>query len=149
MNFSVAGADGERRFLPQDVRSQNPAHRDVDRGISPGYVRSVSHEVLDAISLEMGRRVAQRLREQPELIRVAQENLDRWTRLNSNAPSLLRCYSEWRAILNRPIEGICTILVSDDQASRRLRQNSPFAGVLNAREVWQLKRQLRHATASA
>lgn len=109
----------------------------------------MSHELTDEISLELGRRVAARLCQQPGLLRVAQENLARWTRLNASAPSLLRCYQEWEEILKRPLEEICDLLSSDTGEARRLRQNSPFAGVLTAREVWELKQRFRHATTTA
>ncbi len=108
----------------------------------------MGHELTDEISLEMARRGAARLRQQPELLRVARENLDRWTRLNANAPSLLRCYHEWRQVLERPLEEICRLLSADTEEAGRLRQNSPFAGVLSAREVWELKQRFRHATAT-
>ena len=109
----------------------------------------MGHERTDDISLELGRQVAARLRAHPELLQFALDNLDRWTKQNSDAPSLLRCYVEWRQILNRPLEEICNLLGSDSEEARRLRQNSPFAGVLSAREVWELKRRLRHETAAA
>lgn len=109
----------------------------------------MSHELTDQISLAMGRCVAARLRQQPDLLRVAHDNLDRWTRLNASAQSLLRCYQEWETILERPLEEICRLLSSDSEEARRLRQNSPFAGVLSAREVWELKQQFRHATTAA
>jgi hypothetical protein len=109
----------------------------------------VSHERTDRISLELGRRVADRLRQRPELLQLAHVNLDRWTRLNAKASSLLRCYAEWRELLNHPLEEICGILTSESEEARRLRQNSPFAGVLDAREVWELKRRFRYATAAA
>lgn len=109
----------------------------------------MSHELLDQISLELGRRVAARLRQQPELLRVAHENLARWTRLNANTPSLLHCYEEWRKVLESPLESVCELLAEDSEEARRLRQNSPFAGVLSAKEVWELKRTMRHATPGA
>jgi len=109
----------------------------------------VSHELLDEISLELGRCTAARLRQQPELLALAHENLARWARLNANAPALLRCYTEWRELLNRPLEEIYSLLTSETEEARRLRQNSPFAGVLSAREVWELKRRFRHATTAA
>lgn len=109
----------------------------------------MGHELTDQISLELGRCVAARLRQQPDLLRVARDNLDRWSSLNANAPSLLRCYAEWREILNRPLEEICHLLSSDSEESRRLRQNSPFAGILSTKEVWELKQRYRHATATA
>jgi len=109
----------------------------------------VGHELTDEISLELGRRVAVRLRQQPELLRIAHGNLDRWTRLNADAPSLLRCYAEWRGILDRPLEEICQLLSSDSEEAGRLRQNSSFAGLLSAREVWELKRRFCHEKAAA
>lgn len=109
----------------------------------------MSHELLDEISLELGRRTAARLRQQPALLALAQENLARWSRLNANAPGLLRCYAEWREILNRPLEEICSLLTAETEEARRLRQNSPFAGVLSAREVWELKQRFRQATSAA
>ena len=77
------------------------------------------------------------------------KNLARWTSLNASAPSLLRCYAEWREILNHPLEEICSLLTLETEEARRLRQNSPFAGVLSAQEVWELKQRFRHATTPA
>ena len=107
------------------------------------------HELTDEISLAIGRHVAARLGRQPELLQVARENLDRWARRNADVSSLLRCYAEWRDVLERLLEEICRLLNSDSEEARRLRQNSPFAGVLSPREVWELKRRFRHETAAA
>ena len=109
----------------------------------------MSHERIDEISLEMGRRVVSRLREQPSLMLLARDNLARWTRRNSDAPSLLTCYSEWEEILRRPLEQVCELLTADTEEARRLRQNSPFAGFLSPREVWSLKQAGRHVTPPA
>lgn len=109
----------------------------------------MSHELIDEISLELGRCTAARLRQQPELLQLAYRNLARWSCLNANAPALLRCYAEWREILHHPLEEICQLLSSESEEARRLRQNSPFAGVLSAREVWELKHRFRHATSAA
>ncbi len=75
---------------------------------------------------------------------MARENLDRWSTLNRDAPSLLRCYSEWRAILDRPIPEICATLTAPTDEGQRLRQNSPFVGALTPQEVWEIKRRNRH-----
>lgn len=121
--------------------------RDIDLiQLSLSNLRGVTHESIDAVSLEMGRRIAARLLQRPDLLRVAHENLGRWNRLNADAASLVRCYAEWREILSRPLDEICSLLSSDTEESRRLRQNSPFAGVLSAREVWELKQSFRDAT---
>jgi hypothetical protein len=109
----------------------------------------VSHELLGEISLELGRRTAARLRQQPDLLQLAHDNLARWSNQNDGATALLRCYAEWRELLQRPLEEICSVLTSDNEVAQRLRQNSPFAGVLNAREVWAVKQSFRHATPAA
>lgn len=109
----------------------------------------MNHEFQDQVSLEIARRVAERLRTSPTPLLVAQANLDRWSRQNAGAPSLLGCYAEWRAILKGPLEDICAALQAETQEGQRLRQNSPFAGVLSPREVWEIKSRLRHATATA
>ena len=112
-------------------------------------VEPMSHQINDKISLELGRRVAERLEAKPDLIEVARVNLDNWSRRNANGSSLLRCYEEWRAILRQPLNEICLLLRSDTEEARRLRQNSPFAGLLSPREVWEIKRTLRqHAPVS-
>jgi hypothetical protein len=109
----------------------------------------MDHTFQDEVSLEIARRVAARLTASPELLMAASNNLDRWSRLNAGTPSLLRCYAEWREILTRSAEEVCARLCAESDEGQRLRQNSPFAGVLSASEVWDIKRRFRHATASA
>src|SRR6266481_5237256 len=103
----------------------------------------MSHQVQDEVGLELARRVASRLRACPEVLAVARSNLIRWSRLNVGSPSLLRCYAEWSDILERPIEDICELLCAENEEGQRLRQNSPFAGVLSPSEVWEIKSRLR------
>jgi len=97
----------------------------------------------------MGRRVAERLRQQPKLVDLARGNLARWSRQNDSAASLLRCYAEWQDILSKPVDEICRLLVAETDEAQRLRQNSPFAGILSPAEVWTIKASLHHASAAA
>ena len=109
---------------------------------------NMKHSETDQVSLELGRRVAERLRWQPELVAFARANLARWSRQNTSAPSLLRCYAEWQEILSRPVDKICDLLCSESDDAQRLRQNSPFAGVLPPAEVWEVKSRFHHAPAT-
>jgi hypothetical protein len=59
------------------------------------------------------------------------------------------CYREWQAFLARPLHDICHILETDSERSRRLRQNSPFAGVLPASENLVHQGRERHAKTAA
>jgi hypothetical protein len=85
----------------------------------------------------------------PDWLEFAQTNLDRWTQRNSNAPSLIRCYDEWRRLLTRPVDEICRMLTAETEEGQRIRQNSPFAGILPPREIWEIKARLRDATTAA
>ena len=109
----------------------------------------MNHSEIDQVSLEMARRVAERLRHNPELREIARANLARWSRQNAAAGSLLRCYAEWGEILSRPVEEICELLCSASDEAQRLRQNSPFVGVLSPAEVWEIKARFHHAPTTA
>lgn len=109
----------------------------------------MNHTVHDSISLELARQIASGLLQHPEWIDFARANLERWSRMNSGAPSLLRCYKEWEKILERDVSEICAVLTAETDEGQRLRQNSPFAGILSPKKVWKIKSGHRHATATA
>lgn len=93
--------------------------------------------------MELARAIAAGLERHPEWIELARENLDRWERRNADSPGLVRCYREWREMLEMPATDVRALLVEDSDNARRLRQNSPFAGALTPREVWEIKRRSR------
>lgn len=101
----------------------------------------VGHGFQDRVGLEMGRQVAARLRVNPEVLEVARRNLESWSHRNAGSRALLAAYAEWRKILEEPVEDICSVLSADTEEGRRLRQNSPFVGVLSPQEVWMIKKQ--------
>ena len=109
----------------------------------------MSHEVQDAISFELAQRIASGLPTHPHWLEFARANLERWSRVNSNAPSLLRCYDEWGEILACDVSAVCAALTDETETGQRLRQNSPFAGILSPDEVWEIKSRHRHATTAA
>jgi hypothetical protein len=107
----------------------------------------VSHEVIDQRSLELHREVVRRLRADPTLLDIARQNLLRWLARPGVGDSLEFCYREWLKILNtKTAEDIFELLSSDTEEARRLRQNSPFAGILSPREVWEIKRRFHNAS---
>jgi len=82
----------------------------------------------------------------PEWMTLAKLNLDRWSQRNHDSPHLLACYREWQQILARPVEKVCDVLLDPTDRGQRLRQNSPFAGVIPPAEVWQIKRRIYETT---
>src|ERR1039458_4284314 len=95
--------------------------------------QSRSHEWIDQRSLAMGRAIAGKVRAQPALFQIAKDNLKRW--IQQRQPDVPIVLQEWQEILTQwPVEKILDLLTSDDENARRLRQSSPFAGVLSQEE---------------
>ncbi|MGH9668840.1 MAG: hypothetical protein ACRD3A_01850, partial [Terriglobales bacterium] len=65
------------------------------------------HDYHDRVSLEIARRIAAELPHRPEWLALARENLDRWSDRNHDAPALLRCYAQWRELLERSLTEVC------------------------------------------
>jgi hypothetical protein len=116
---------------------------------TPALARCVTmlrmdHSYQDRVSLELARMIAAELTARPEWIAKARDNLDRWSRFNAGAPSLLRCYDEWRALLDLPVAEVCAVLTAETDEGQRLRQNSPFPGVIPfVGTVLDVKRRIR------
>ncbi len=89
-----------------------------------------SHEWIDRRSLALHQAVAAKLAADPTLLEVARGNLRRW--LQARPVSALR---EWSDLLERlSVHDVIAILRSPDETATRLRQSSPFAGVLSREE---------------
>lgn len=142
-----------RRGVIRDVDGYDVSalHTDNQHGTgrSTRYHWIMGHDLQDRISMEIARRVVAELTRRPELIRVARENLARWSERNADVPSLIRCYDEWRAILDRPLPEVCSELLQPGGRGQRLRQNSPFVGILSPKEVWAIKEQMRNESSAA
>jgi hypothetical protein len=92
------------------------------------------HTRIEERSIALHREIAGRIRSNPALIQVARRNLERWVEKNGETPVL----NEWKDILNRPPDQIIETLVSIDEKGRRLRQSSPFCGILTSQERWKI-----------
>ncbi|WP_432262833.1 hypothetical protein [Cupriavidus sp. TMH.W2] len=87
------------------------------------------HRRLDLRSLALHRMVADKLAANPALLEVAQCNLIRW-REHMRGTWL----DEWDAYLNGPFDQLLAFLREDSETATRLRQSSPFAGILTEQE---------------
>lgn len=91
------------------------------------------HARIDLINKEMDRLVAERIRADPEVVKIAKANLQRWKRQNGG--ELAPAHQEWDLALRflTPNE-LADFVESEAPKAKRLRQSSPFAGVLNEAE---------------
>ena len=89
-----------------------------------------SHQWIDRRSLALHDAVASKLERDPRLVSIARTNLERWIRANPS-PAL----QEWQDVLDRtPLPALVALLRSSGEYPARLRQSSPFAGVLTREE---------------
>ena len=89
-----------------------------------------THEWIDQRSLAFDRAIANMIRAQPDLLHHAQVTLDRW--IQQRPPSVPPIFLQWQEILNCwPLERILDLLMSAEEEPRRLRQSSPFCGILS------------------
>jgi hypothetical protein len=92
-----------------------------------------THDWIDERSLALDRQIAEKLRAQPALLERAHATLDRWiAQSQAGVPAVLL---EWQDCLARlSFEDLLALLTSGDERARRLRQSSPFCGILSPEE---------------
>jgi hypothetical protein len=99
---------------------------------APSIAPYSDHSRLDLRSLAMHTVIARKLARDPGLLAVGRSNLKRWAkRRNGDTPAWLE---EWRAILKRPWREVAALITDPGPRATRLRQSSPFAGVLTPQE---------------
>lgn len=97
----------------------------------------------DDFSLALGRTVARHLRADEIAVRaLADRNLNRARAQHEGEPQWIR---EWQQLLDGPVDALIEVLTSLDEGARVLRQSSPFAGVLTARERWAILAKVKAA----
>lgn len=94
--------------------------------VRPAYS---SHRLIEARSLAMHAVIAEKIQRDPGLLRVAHDNLRRWrARWQDQAPDW---HQEWSRIMKRPWPEVAAIMTEPSEEGARLRQSSPFAGILS------------------
>jgi hypothetical protein len=89
------------------------------------------HTRVDERSLAMHRLIAEKLLADPPLLDKARENVRRWQK-TEGSPML--ALSEWENILSGPVAEVAEFLVERSERATRLRQSSPFTGILTEPE---------------
>ena len=95
-------------------------------------VPSSDHQRLEARSIALHSTIVRKITRDPELLRIPERNLERW-RARSLGPTPI-CLDEWSRLLRKPWAEVAEFIVSDSEDAIRLRQSSPFAGILTPTE---------------
>ena len=89
-----------------------------------------SHDLIDRRSLALHVAIASKIEANPPLLELARENLRRWATTTPNA-----AIAEWQQLLDTStVPELLSLLRSPMERATRLRQSSPFAGVLTREE---------------
>lgn len=90
------------------------------------------HRLLEARSLALHCLIARKIMAEPSLIGIAHRNIEAWRRKTAGAePEYL---AEWQRILALPVPQLAALITEQSENAVRLRQSSPFAGILTAAE---------------
>jgi hypothetical protein len=117
-----------RYALTPTMTRQRQAAEQIRIPPTPGGFQQ-GHDRARARSLAYHRALAKRLTR--PMVQEARHTLLRWREQGRIDP---RYAEQWERLLDRPIPEIRRALVSEDQLSDDLRQNSPFAGMLSEPE---------------
>jgi hypothetical protein len=113
----------------------NNLNRYIYGGMSLGNSDKTWHELLDDRSLEMDRVIAAKIRLKPELVKIALANIRRWLANPDYSESNRQAILEWKEIIETTnVAALITLLKSRSEEARRLRQSSPFCGILTPGE---------------
>jgi hypothetical protein len=89
------------------------------------------HVRLDERSLALHKLIARKVRADPAVLDKARENVRRWQQ-SDGSPGL--ALAEWERILRGPVNQVAKFLAERSERATRLRQSSPFAGILTDAE---------------
>jgi len=92
---------------------------------------SSDHSRLDERSLALHQLVAEKVQASPALLDKARENVRRWQEASGSVSPAL---AEWAQILASPTSRVVALLTERSERAIRLRQSSPFAGILTGDE---------------
>ena len=98
------------------------------------------HKLSEARSLAYHRVIASKIKEDPSILDRARRRVQSW--LTEQDPP--RHYAKaWDETLRNSTREITVFLVAETEQAIELRQSTPFAGALSARERWAIWRSLR------
>lgn len=130
-----SGAERMRRYR---ARQRAAGFRAVIRyespvaGLTSGALR---HRILEVRSLAMHCLMAQKIDRDPGLLAKVRKTLESWrARYGNERDSVPRALDEWQHILGEPWPAIAALITDPGERATRLRQSTPFAGVLSTAE---------------
>lgn len=76
--------------------------------------------------------MARKIEQDPTLLEIPKRNLARWRARSEGAPPAW--LTEWEVVLHRPWPELAAFMTQNSETATRLRQSTPFVGVLTPAE---------------
>jgi hypothetical protein len=93
------------------------------------------HRRLEERSLALHREIARRIRRDPDLLKAVRDRLTKDIESRQFSLSVTDAMQEWLDLLNtRSLKEMLELLVDQGENARRLRQSTPFTGILTQEE---------------
>ena len=105
----------------------------------------VNHDLAEARSLEIHRLVAERVREDPRLVRAALRRVEVWL---ADGKMSTTYADSWKELLEGPLERLIELLRDPGEKAKELRQCTPFVGVIDQQTRLRIWRDVRERVAS-
>jgi len=107
---------------------------------APRLAATRTHAQLDRFSLRLHEEVAKHVRVNPAMLDRARANIARWKKQLGG--SAARDLDVWSAILTEPLENILSTMVARTEEGDRLRQSSPFCGIMSQARRMEIFREV-------
>jgi hypothetical protein len=93
------------------------------------------HRRLEERSLALHREVVRRIRKNPDLLTAVRDRLTKDIQSGQFSVSVTDAMQEWLDLLKTDsLEKILELMIDQGEKARRLRQSTPFAGILTQEE---------------
>jgi hypothetical protein len=90
-----------------------------------------SQEFIDALALARHREVARMLDDEPSILEKARANAERWLASGNYDEGEAASVREWLPLLaNDRLDELRDVLTSSSENATRMRQSSPFTGII-------------------
>lgn len=96
---------------------------------------ALKHRIIEARSLAMHCLIAQKIERDPALLERVRRTLGAWReRYGNDGGGVPLALDEWQHILRAPWPVIAALMTDPGERATRLRQSTPFAGLLTSEE---------------
>jgi len=96
------------------------------------------HECNERFSLFLHRELVRAVEQDPGVLARARRTILRWQTMHGHR---VGAWDEWLKLLDAGPQAVIRVMLDEGENATRLRQSSPFAGIIPNRRRWELLKQ--------